>query len=212
MRKIKKYFFYALAVFLSWEIIFRILRKLFPFPAPSIIGPALDSNLRKILQPPDKLISRSGIEAGMKILEIGCGSGCFTTSAARRTGKSGEVNALDINSRMLDQLRRKLEKAINSDLKNIIIHRANAYELPFEDDSLDLVFMVTVFPEIPNKKKALAEIYRVLKPDGILALSEFLPDPDYLISSSTVKLVETNGFKLEKLSGNIWNYTARFRK
>jgi len=85
-----------IAFFIVFQVIIRIFRKLFHFPAPAFIGYFLDSNHRRRLQPPDKLIEHSRITRGMKVLEIGCGSGAFITFVARAVGQSGEVYALDI--------------------------------------------------------------------------------------------------------------------
>lgn len=195
-----------------WQVLFRIVRKFLHFPAPAFMGRFLNSRVRKAMQPPFLVISRSGIKYGMKVLEIGSGSGAFTFQAAKAAGKTGTVNALDIQPDMLKQLERKMKKRENKGLKNIKPVLGNAYELPFGNGSLDLVFMVTVLQEIPDKKKALAEIMRVLKPGGILAVTEFLPDPDYPRSITTVKQVTREGFKFDKLEGGVWNYTARFVK
>ncbi len=199
-------------LFAIWQIIIRVGRKLFHFPAPAFIGSLLDSNYRRKLQPPDKIIKRSGIEPGMKVLEIGCGSGAFTTFVARALGNGGKVYALDIQPAMLKQLEKKLAKPGNQDIKNIKLIQASAYNLPLENNSLDLVYMITVLQEIPDRQKALAEIKRVLKPEGILAVTEFLPDPDYPFISTVVKQGVGAGFVLDKISGNVWNYTVRFKK
>jgi 2-polyprenyl-3-methyl-5-hydroxy-6-metoxy-1,4-benzoquinol methylase len=79
----------------------RILRKFVHFPAPFFVGYFLDSNFRRRLQPPDKVIRRSGIGKNMTILEIGCGSGAYTTYIAREGGDRGKVYALDIQPNML---------------------------------------------------------------------------------------------------------------
>ena len=199
-------------VFILWQIIVRMDRRLFHFPAPAFIGYALDSDLRRRLQPPNKLIERSGILEGMSVLEVGCGSGAFTTFVARAVGEQGEVTALDIQPAMLEQLERKLKKPENQDIQNIRLYEGGAYELPFEPLSLDLVYMVTVLPEIPDQDRTLAEVKRVLKPGGILAVTEFLPDPDYPLNSTTVKRGKKMGFDVEGVYGNLWNYTIRFRK
>ena len=199
-------------LFAAWQIIIRVGRKLFHFPAPAFIGRFLDSDYRRKLQPPDKIIKRSGIEPGMKVLEIGCGSGAFTTFIARVLENKGEVYALDIQPAMLKQLEKKLAKPENQDIKNVKLIQASAYNLPLENNSLDLVYMITVLQEIPDRQKALAEIKRVLKPEGILAVTEFLPDPDYPFISTVVKQGEGAGFVLDKMSGNVWNYTVRFKK
>ncbi|GAG19543.1 unnamed protein product, partial [marine sediment metagenome] len=180
--------------------------------ALAFIGPRLDSNLRRKLQPPDKLIQRSGIKKGMYVLDLGCGSGAFTTFVARVVGEKGKVYALDIQPKMLKQLEKKLAKPENKDVKNIELINSSAYESPFDDDSLDLVYMVAVLPEIPDRVKALQEIRRVLKPGGILAVTELLPDPDYPLKSTTIRRGRKAGFVLDRTSGTLLNYTVRFRK
>lgn len=197
---------------LVYQIVIRIARKLVHFPAPAIIGSFLDSDQRRRLQRPEKIIERSGIKEGMKVLEIGCGSGAFTTFVARAVGNTGRVFALDIQQGMLDQLRGKLDDTRNSDIKNIKPVLASAYELPFEKDSIDLVYMVAVFQEIPDTVKTLKEVKRILRPGGILAISEFLVDPDYPFRTTTVKQGRTGGFKLDGVYGNFFNYTVRFLK
>ena len=122
------------------------------------------------------------------------------------------MEALDIQPAMLTQLKKKLTLPENEDLKNINLHEASAYELPFEDQSLDLIYIITVLPEIPDQGRALAEIYRVLRPGGILAVSEFFPDPDYPLSKTTARKGEKAGFEVEGVYGNLWTYTVRFKK
>lgn len=212
MNKIKKIILTTLGVYILFQILIRIFRKNAHFPCPAFMGGLLDSNFRRYFQPPDKLIQRSGIEKGMHVLEIGCGSGAFTTYVAKAVGKKGKVYALDIQQEMLKQLERKLSRSENKDIKNIELINSNAYELPFDNNSLDLIYMITVLPEIPDKNKALKEIKRALKTNGILAVTELLPDPDYPLKSTTIKLGEKSGFVLDKVSGNFWNYTVKFKK
>ncbi|HUV09156.1 MAG TPA: hypothetical protein VMX75_15585 [Spirochaetia bacterium] len=72
---------YILAVFFAYQILIRIVRKIFHFPAPAFIGRFLDSNIRSAMQPAAPLIRRSGIQADMKVLEIGCWIGAYTPVA-----------------------------------------------------------------------------------------------------------------------------------
>jgi ubiquinone/menaquinone biosynthesis C-methylase UbiE len=202
----------TLAVLIVWQLLVRLIRRYAKFPAPAFIGSFLDSRFRKRLQPPAMVIAASGIKPGMRVLEIGSGSGAFTLDAARAAGPSGKVYALDVQEDMIDKLRKKLSRPENGDVKNIEIVKKSAYELPFDAGSLDLVFMVTVFQEIPDKQRTLAEIKRVLKPDGILAISEFLLDPDYPWRSTTERMGKKAGFQVDGFSGNLWTYTVRFRK
>ena len=202
----------VLGAFLFYYLVLlRIIRRFHRLPAPAFIGRFLDSNLRRWVQSPDKLIERSGIKPGMTVIDLGCGSGAFTTSVARVVGEKGRVYAVDIQPAMLQQLKCKLLKLENRDIRNIELKEAGAYELPFEDESIDLVYMVTVLMEIPDRGKALRETRRILKPDGILAVTEFLPDPDYPWRSTVIKICQREGFVLNDNLGNLWNYTVRFK-
>lgn len=201
----------VLGAIFMYQVLIRIIRKLYHFPAPAFIGRFLDSDFRRWLQPPDKMIGRSGIKPRVTVMELGCGSGAFTLFIAREVGELGKVYAVDIQPAMLRQLERKLSKTENQGITNIELREANAYDLPFADASVDLVCMVTVLQEIPDKGRALQEVKRVLKPGGILAVTEFLPDPDYPLRSTIIKVCQKEGFILEDNLGNLWNYTVRFR-
>jgi ubiquinone/menaquinone biosynthesis C-methylase UbiE len=201
-----------LAIFIAWQILIRLVRKLYHFPVPWFIGKFLDSDLRRAMQPPEPIIRRSGFRPGMRVLEVGCGSGSYTTFIARAVGEEGEVCALDIQPEMLAQIQAKLSLPHNRDITNIRLYEGSAYELPFENDSFDLVYMITVLQEIPDRLRALQEIYRVLKPDGRLAVTEFLPDPDYVPAAYTIRQARSAGFEVAAQLGNVWTYTVRFKK
>jgi len=202
----------VVAFLIVWQVLIRIVRKLKHVPAPPLLGIFLDTNLRRFFQPADKLIRRSGIEPGMTVVDLGCGSGAYTTFAAKAAGKQGKVYAADIQPAMLKQLERKLAKPENRDINNIKPVQASAQKLPFDDESIDLLYMVTVLMEIPDTGKALKEIKRVLKTGGVLAVTEWLVDPDYPLSSTVMKMGEREGFVVDEKAGNFWSYTVRFRK
>lgn len=211
MRVLTKILLKILVFFALLQIALRIIKRFYALSPPAFMGPFLDSDFRRKLQPPDKVIKRSGIKEGMHILEVGCGSGAFTTFAARASGTKGEVYALDIQPKMLMQLKKKLSRPENRDVKNIKLVEGDVNKLPFDDNSFDVIYMVTVLQELPDRNRALKEIKRVLKPGGILAVTEFLPDPDYPLKSTTIKLGEEAGFILDKVEGDFWNYTVRFK-
>lgn len=97
----------VLGSILLYLVLLRVIRKLYHFPAPACIGRFLDSDIRRRLQPPDKLIQRSGIESGMTVMDLGCGSGAFTPIVARAVGNQGKIYAVDIQPEMLRQLEDK---------------------------------------------------------------------------------------------------------
>jgi 2-polyprenyl-3-methyl-5-hydroxy-6-metoxy-1,4-benzoquinol methylase len=75
---------FIIALFILLQAALRIARKTFHFPAPAFMGPLLDNDFRRAVQPPSEIINRSGIEEGMRVLEVGCGSGAVSRSRASR--------------------------------------------------------------------------------------------------------------------------------
>ena len=72
--------------------------------------------------------------------------------------------------------------------------------------------MVTVIGEVENKDKYLNEIYRVMKEDGILSISELAGDPDKLSLDEIQSLVSKYGFEVIEFFGNKMNFTINFKK
>ena len=202
----------AIAAIIFILLAFRIVRKSYQLPAPAYMGRLLDSDFRRFLQPAGAIIERSGIEAGMTVLELGCGSGAYTTYLARALGEQGKLYAVDIQPAMLRQLERKLDREENKDVRNVELKEASAYELPFADGSIDLACMVTVLMEIPDRGRALREVKRVLKLGGMLAVTEFFPDPDYPFRATVIRDGMEAGFLFEKSQGSFWHYTVTFNK
>jgi len=212
MKKFMGFIFKLILFFLVYQVFLRLLRRVYDFPAPAFIGRFLDSDLRRKMQPPETVIERSGIKPGMKVLEAGCGSGAFTTAVARAVGDGGEVHALDIQPGMLEQLRRKLARPENGDIRNVHLHQESAYKLPFPDETFDVVYYVTVLQEIPDPVRALREAGRVVKSTGVIAITEWLTDPDYVLASTTLQLGQKAGLKHDRTFGNLWQYTVRLHK
>jgi len=175
-------------------------------PCPSALAWLLDNPVRRRYI--RLLLDRVGIRPGERVLELGPGPGAFTIDAARRVGPQGRLIAVDIQPEMIAQVEKRVQAA---GLDNVELHVASAYDLPLGDASIDRAFLVTVLPEIPDRHRALAELRRVLKPGGVLSITEEFPDPDYLFPFETIRLVEASGFSLEQRLGNFWVYTVNFR-
>jgi ubiquinone/menaquinone biosynthesis C-methylase UbiE len=209
---ILKIILWTIAILIIYRIVIGIIRKMIHFPAPAFISIFLDSKPRGWLQPPKKIISYSKIKDGDKVLEIGSGSGFFTLPVARALGPDGKIAALDIQQEMLDKITKKLDKEENTDVKNIKLVKASAYEIPYPAESFDVVFTVSVLQEIPDPHEALMEARRVLKKGGVMSVSEFIPDPDWPFPSTVEKQLKAAGFKNIKRSGNLLSYTVTGEK
>jgi ubiquinone/menaquinone biosynthesis C-methylase UbiE len=192
-----------------WLVVMRIIRKLHPVPIPWRWVRFIDNPLRRWVQNPVKVLEQMGIHEGMRVLELGPGSGLFTLEASRRAGSSGRLYCLDIQPQLIARLKRKIER---DGLENVALMVGDAAALPFADNSLDLAFLVTVFGEIPNKDEALRELYRVLCLGGILSVSEILVDPDYSLPGTIISQAHKAGFEPVQQFGNFFLYLLNFRK
>lgn len=109
------------------------------------------------------------IHTGDQVLDIGCGAGVEAILAAMMTGETGKVVGVDIVPEMLERAKTNL-KVIG--LKNVTFKKASGENLPFPDDSFEVVISNGAINLIPDKKTALMEILRVLKPGGRLMMAD----------------------------------------
>ncbi|MPQ76715.1 bifunctional demethylmenaquinone methyltransferase/2-methoxy-6-polyprenyl-1,4-benzoquinol methylase UbiE [Hydrogenovibrio sp. JE_KL2] len=116
-------------------------------------------------------IELSGIRPGKTVLDLAGGTGDLTKAFAKRVGKSGKVVLADINENMVRVGRDRLTN--EGIIGNVEYAITNAEALTFPDNTFDLVTMAFGLRNVTNKDKALAEIYRVLKPGGQMMVLEF---------------------------------------
>ena len=164
--------------------------------------------LRNIILSPKKLISRLDLKEDSSVLEIGPGPGYFSLKIAEKLSR-GKLVLADIQQEMLDYAKRRVKK---NGLQNVEYYLCDGNNLDFIDESFDIVFMVTVFGEIENKDSYLEEIYRILKREGTLSITELAGDPDKMPMEQIEEMVCKKGFKRKVLYGNSKNYTLNFVK
>jgi arsenite methyltransferase len=109
------------------------------------------------------------VDAGETLLDLGCGAGIDTILAARKTGPTGSVIALDFLPEMLD---RTSAAAAEAALDNIQTLQGDIEAIPLPDSSVDHVVSNGVINLAPRKARVLAECARVLRPGGKLTLSD----------------------------------------
>src|SRR5918911_5197080 len=164
---------------------------------------------RRIHQEVPQVLDRIELYPRERVLEVGCGPGVYTMQAAPRLKPDGQLIALDLQREMVE---RASERVREAGFDNVEFYVADAHQLPLEDASVDRAFLVGVLPEIPNPQGALSEVRRVLRPNGILPISEGFFDPDYRFAFETIRQVQQLRFTMEERFGNVWQYTVNFRK
>ena len=173
---------------------------------PSQISFWLDFPLRRLILSPKKLADRLHLKENFQVLEIGPGSGYFSVEVARRI-PHGHLELFDLQKEMLEKACRKLEAA---GLNNVRFTCGDAVNLPYDEKEFDVVFLVAVLGEVSDKEKCLSTIYRVIKPSGLLSITEQPGDPDFLPLSVVRYLAEEQGFEFVESYGKKKNYTANF--
>ena len=156
------------------------------------------------------IVDRLGLEAGMTVLDAGCGPGRLTAPLAERVGSSGRVVAMDIQAGMLSRARERTESA---GLNNVEFLQAGLGEGTFaRHDAFDRAVLVTVLGEIPDREAAFSELFRALKPGGILSATEVIFDPHFQPRGTVTRLAVAAGFRERAFFGHRLAYVIHFEK
>ncbi|MCR4302241.1 MAG: bifunctional demethylmenaquinone methyltransferase/2-methoxy-6-polyprenyl-1,4-benzoquinol methylase UbiE [Sulfuricaulis sp.] len=116
-------------------------------------------------------VEASGVRARMRVLDVAGGTGDLAAKFALRVGWRGQVVLADINNSMLEIGRERL--ADEGFAGNVGFVQANAESLPFPEDYFDRVSIAFGLRNVTHIDRALASMFRVLKPGGALLVLEF---------------------------------------
>jgi ubiquinone/menaquinone biosynthesis C-methylase UbiE len=133
----------------------------------------------------DRLLKKAQPPRGVDALEIGCGAGFVSAHLAGTYGMN--VRATDADQQMLDVARKK------NGVEGVSYSIADAGDLPFGDATFDLVIAQNMLHHVPDWRKAVDEVVRVLRGGGLFLFSDFSGP------STTMKLFtrakESHGFQ-----------------
>ncbi len=175
---------------------------------PHQLSWVLDLPGRGLIMSARTVAARLPLKPDAQVLEIGPGSGYYSVEVARRI-PGGALTLLDIQQEMLDKSAASLKAA---GISNFSTRQSDGKSLPFENASFDALFLVTVFGEIEERESFLQEAARVLKPDGVISITEHHPDPDFEGAEDVAVSLQRHGFTpLQKL-GWKWAYTLNATK
>jgi arsenite methyltransferase len=123
-----------------------------------------------------RLAQLAGIERGRRVLDVACGSGATALLLSREL--ECEVVGVDLGSRAIEQGAEAARAAGLQSRVNLVL--GDAEELPFPDDGFDAAFSECSLCTFPDKRRAIAEMARVVRPGGTIAIADVTADLDAL--------------------------------
>jgi arsenite methyltransferase len=110
------------------------------------------------------------LQPGQTVLDIGSGGGIDTILAARRVGPKGNAIGLDVLEEMCERGRRHAAEAGVEEWTRFLLGEME--DIPLPDESVDVSISNGVLNLSARKSRALAEIFRVLRPDGRICMAD----------------------------------------
>lgn len=178
-------------------------------PCPASLAWLLENPYTNAVAGSSAVLDRLELGPGMRVLDAGSGPGRLSIPAAHRVGPTGEVVALDLQEAMLRGVRSAADRR---GLTNIRTVQGDIESCVAKTGSFDRVLLVTVLGEVPDPASAMRALHAVLRTDGLLSVTEMLPDPDYQRRGTVRRLAEAAGFRFDRSYGTWLAFTMNFRK
>lgn len=115
-----------------------------------------------------EILKRCNIRSGMRVLDVGAGTGCMSSLLVEAVESSGQVVALDVAELML------VKAATKPELKSVQFVCGCASKLPFHSGTLDALLCFAVFPHFAHPKASLTQMYQVIKPGGRICIAHLM--------------------------------------
>lgn len=122
-----------------------------------------------------RIVAAATLRRGERVLDVACGTGVAARLAAEATGSPGSIAGIDVNPAMVD-----VARATGAQGSGIEWHEGAAENLPFDDESFDVVVSSLGFQFFSDKPTALREMRRVLTPGGRISVGTTGPTPPLL--------------------------------
>lgn len=175
-----------------------------PFEKPDVpeyIG-KFETESRDIFTQRKEIVSACNLKPGMRVADIGAGTGLFTRLFAKQVGSKGKVYAVDIAPRFIEHVEKTCKEA---DINNVsgVVCTADSARLPA--NSVDVVFICDTYHHFEFPFRTMASIHEALRENGRVILIDFHriegKSREWVLShvragqEVVVKEIESSGFK-----------------
>jgi ubiquinone/menaquinone biosynthesis C-methylase UbiE len=140
----------------QWQLAREAAERYQHILTPAILGPFAKA-----------LVDFAAVQRSERVVDVGCGTGAAARYAAEAVGIAGRVTGVDVNTGMLD-VARSLPAVPGAPIE---WREATATQLPLDDQSVDVALCAQTLQFLPEKELGLAEMRRVIKASGRVALS-----------------------------------------
>jgi len=170
---------------------------------------------------PKNNVRQLNLDPGMKVADIGTGSGFYAFAASEEVGETGKVYAIDIQKNILSKIKNESNE---KNPKNIEIMWGDAEKengTMLQNESIDAVIVSNIFFQIEDKKSFLKEMYRILKQKGKMLFVDWKgsfggigPEEKSIISPERAReFLNSAGFSLDKaIQAGEYHYGFVFKK
>lgn len=142
---------------------------------------SLTYKLRDFLRLHMRVLDEVGIKEGFNVLDYGCGPGSYLVPLVKLVGKSGKVYALDIHPLAIQRMQRM---AVKRGIKNVQAILSDC-QTRLPSNSMDVVLLYDILHDLDDPHRVLEELHRVLRPKGILSVSDHHMKQDEIDSKIT---------------------------
>jgi SAM-dependent methyltransferase len=181
-----------------------------------------ETESREVFTAREEILEALGLEEGMRVADVGAGTGLFTGLFSQQVGPRGWVFAVDISPRFAEHLARRADRSRLSNITPVLCAEDSVLLPP---ESVDMVFVCDTYHHFEYPAATLASIRRALRPGGHLAVIDFERIPgvsrewtlDHVRAGKETFRgeIEMAGFELDReldLDGLEENYFLLFRK
>ena len=157
----------------------------------------------------ETIVSRVYVGPGMRVLDIGCGTGRLSLPISRRVYPSGEVIAIDVDEKAVEKLNQRIAR---TGYVNIETYKADITNVDLPPDAFDRVLLVATLGSIKDKEDLFRQVYSSMKPGGILSVTEVTYGAVKVPMEEAMELARKTGY-LQDFGCKKWlNYTVNFVK